>query len=120
MHFIDFGEKLEIKTKEPLSKHSTFRIGGCADYALFPKNAAELVFAINTCKNNGIRYIVVGNGSNLLFDDDGFSGAVIFTSKMCSCEYIHRDGAVYIKVECGKSLTELAGEIGKKTLPYRI
>lgn len=114
MSFIDFGEKIEVKINEPLSKHSTFRIGGCAEYAVFPKNVDELIFAINVCKNQEKRYIIVGNGSNLLFDDQGFCGVVIFTTKMCSCEYIHRDGAVYLKTECGKMLTELAGEAGKK------
>ena len=114
MGIIDFGDKIEVKCNEALCKHSTFRIGGCAEYALFPKNKEELVFALNVCKNNGLRYIVVGNGSNLLFDDEGYRGAVIFTSKMSSCEYIHRDGAIYVKADCGKMLTEIAGDAGKK------
>ena len=74
MSYIDFGEKIEVRRDEPLSKHSTFRIGGCAEYAVFPKDTAELVYALNVCKNHGIRHIVVGNGSNLLFDDNGFNG----------------------------------------------
>ena len=113
MSFIDFGEELEVKISEPLSKHSTLRIGGFADYALFPKNNEELIFALNTCKNRKVRFMVAGNGSNLLFDDKGYRGAVIFTTKMNSCEYIH-NGSVFIKVGCGKSLTELAGDAGKK------
>ena len=113
MSFIDFGEEIDVKINEPLSKHSTLRIGGCADYAVFPKNLDEFKFALHTCKHRGIRFIVVGNGSNLLFDDKGYRGAVIFTTKMNSCEYIHKD-AIYVRVECGKSLTELAGEVGKK------
>ena len=114
MSFIDFGDKIEVKKDEPLFKHSTFRIGGCAQYAVFPKSAEELIFALNVCKNQGKRYIVAGNGSNLLFDDRGFDGVVIFTTKMCTCEYIHKDGAVYVKADCGKMLTELSGEAGKK------
>ena len=114
MRIIDFGEKMDVRRDEPLCKHSTFRIGGCAEYAVFPRSVDELVFALNVCKNQGIRYIVAGNGSNLLFSDEGFCGVVIFTSKMSSCEYVHKDGAVYVKVECGKSLTELASEAGKK------
>ena len=43
---IDFGKDVEIKVNEPLSKHSSFRIGGGAKYALFPKNCDELIFAI--------------------------------------------------------------------------
>lgn len=114
MSFIDFGETIEIKTNEPLYKHSTFRIGGNAEYAIFPKNTDELIYALNVCKNQGKRYIVVGNGSNLLFDDNGFNGVVIFTSRMDSCEYIYKDESVYIKSYCGKMLTELASEAGKK------
>ena len=114
MSYIDFGEKIEVRCDEPLSKHSTFRIGGCAEYAVFPKDTAELVYALNVCKNHGIRHIVVGNGSNLLFDDKGFCGVVIFTTKMSFCEYIHKDGATFVKVACGKSLTELASEAGKR------
>ena len=113
MNSIDFGEKLEVKISEPLSKHSTLRIGGCADYALFPKNNEELIYALNSCKNRGFRFTVAGNGSNLLFDDRGYRGAVIFTTKMNSCEYIHSD-SVFVKVGCGKSLTELAGDAGRK------
>lgn len=116
MSFIDFGNTVEVKINEPLYKHSTFRIGGCAEYAVFPRNNDELIFALNTCKNKDLRYTVVGKGSNLLFDDMGYAGAIIFTTKMDSCEYIHRDGSVYVKVGCGKSLTELAGETGKNHL----
>lgn len=111
---IDFGKDIQIKIDEPLSKHSSFRIGGKAKYALFPKSREELFFAVNTCIQKGIRYRIVGNASNLLFDDRGFDGAIIFTEKMNSTEYIHRDGTTYIKVECGKMLTELSGEAGKK------
>lgn len=111
---IDFGKDIQIKIDEPLSRHSSFRIGGNAKYALFPKSREELFFAVNTCIQKDIRYKIVGNASNLLFDDRGFDGAVIFTEKMSSTEYIHRDGATYIKVECGKMLTELSGESGKK------
>jgi len=111
---IDFGKEIEIKVNEPLSKHSSFRIGGTAKYALFPKNCEELIFAINTCINKDQKYLIVGNASNLLFDDKGFDGVAIFTTKMTATEYIHKNDGVYIKAECGKSLTELASEAGKK------
>ena len=110
---IDFGKDIQITENEPLSKHSSFRIGGYARYALFPKTRDELFFAVNTCIQKNLRYRIVGNASNLLFDDRGFDGAVIFTEKMNSAEYIHKNGEVYIKVECGRSLTSLASEVGK-------
>ena len=111
---IDFGKDVEIKVNEPLSKHSSFRIGGGAKYALFPKNCDELIFAINTCINKNQKYLIVGNASNLLFDDSGFDGVVIFTTKMTATEYLHKNNEVCIKAECGKSLTELSGEAGKR------
>ncbi len=111
---IDFGRDVEIKVDEPLSRHSSFRIGGGAKYALFPRNREELIFAVNTCINKSQKYLIVGNASNLLFDDRGFDGVVIFTTKMTATEYLHKKDAVYIKADCGKSLTELASEAGKK------
>lgn len=114
MCFVDFGDKIDVRRDEPLYKHSTFRIGGPAKYALFPENQDQLIYALNVCKNKGERYFIAGNGSNLLFDDNGFDGAVIFTTKMSSCQYLYKDGAVYVTAECGKSLTELSGEVGKK------
>ena len=111
---IDFGKDIEIKINEPLSKHSSLRIGGGATYALFPRSSDELIFAVNTCIHKNQKYLIVGNASNLLFDDNGFDGVVIFTTKMISTEYIHKADGVYIKAECGKSLTELASEAGKK------
>lgn len=111
---IDFGKDIQIRIDEPLAKHSSFRIGGNAKYALFPKSREELFFAVNTCVQKNIRYKTVGNASNLLFDDLGFDGVIIFTEKMNSTEYLHKNSEVYVKVECGKMLTELASEAGKK------
>ena len=105
---IDFCEN------EPLKRHSTFKIGGIAKYAVFPKNRDELVLTISHIKDIGLNFRVVGNGSNILFDDKGFDGAIIFTKNMCVCEYIHKERATIIRAECGKSLTELSGEAGKK------
>ncbi len=114
MSNIDFGKDVEIRVNEPLSKHSSFRIGGDAEYALFPKTASELIYAINACVNNGKKYVIVGNASNILFDDLGFNGIVIFTVNMDSTEYIYKNEEVHIKAQCGKSLTELSSEAGKK------
>ena len=70
---------IECEAGLPLSSKSSFKIGGKADIAVFPKNAGELEFIIgNIC----LPYIVVGNGSNILFEDEGYRGCVIFTEKM--------------------------------------
>jgi len=105
---------IDVKENEPLSRHSTFKIGGCAKIACFPKNCDELCACINYCKTNKIRFIVMGNASNVLFDDLGFDGAVIFTVHMSELEYINYPDYTLIKVSAGRSLTELASETGKK------
>ena len=114
MNDIDFGNSIEIRNNEPLYKHSSFRIGGNAKYALFPYSREELIYALNTCRQKKINYIIVGNASNILFDDKGFYGAVIFTEKLNSTEYIYKNDYVYLRAECGKMLTELSSDAGKK------
>ncbi len=111
---IDFGRDIELKENEPLSKHSSLRIGGNAEYTLFPKTYDELIYAVNACKNGKKRYKIVGNASNILFDDRGFDGVVIFTEHLNSVEYTYKNDSVYVKADCGKMLTELASETGKK------
>lgn len=109
-----FDKQIEIRENEPLSKHSSFRIGGRAALAAFPKSKEELISVIDTAQTNGIKHFIAGNGSNLLFDDEGFDGIVVFTKHLSSVEYLHRKDATFIQACCGKSLTELASEAGKK------
>ncbi len=110
----DFDSSIEIRENEPLSKHSSFKIGGPAKIAVFPKTRDELVEVLRSVKSCKYKYMVVGNGSNLLFDDEGFDGIIIFTKHLNTTEYIHKSDKTVIRVECGKSLTELASETGKK------
>lgn len=67
---------------EPLNRHCTFRIGGSADVALFPATPDQLIRALDLCAEREIRTAVIGGGSNVLFADDGFRGAVIFTGQI--------------------------------------
>lgn len=107
-------ENIEKIYNEPLWKHSTFRIGGEARVAYFPKTKREFTELLAHLKGTGERYFIVGNGSNLLFDDSGFDGAIIFTKNMSDCSYEYRTDGVVIYAEAGKKLTELSFEAGKK------
>ncbi|MGI6070472.1 MAG: UDP-N-acetylmuramate dehydrogenase [Blautia sp.] len=62
---------------EPMSRHTTFRIGGNADYFLVPRSVRELQEVLAFCKKEGLPYFILGNGSNLLVSDQGYRGAVI-------------------------------------------
>ena len=67
---------------EPLSAHCTFRIGGPADLFLLPETDDQLCTGIALCKEQGVRYYLLGNGSNILFEDAGFRGAVLDLTAM--------------------------------------
>lgn len=62
---------------EPMSKHTTFRIGGKADVFVTPDSDKSLLDCVNYVMNNNIPYYIVGNGSNLLVRDNGFRGVII-------------------------------------------
>ena len=67
----------KVLSDEPMSRHTTFRVGGPADYFLVPGSSDELMKLVRYCTDNGIAYFVLGNGSNLLVSDEGYRGAVI-------------------------------------------
>ena len=75
---------IAYKENEPLSAHCTFRIGGPADVFILPENEAQLCAAIKLAKEANIKYYLLGNGSNILFEDAGYRGAVINVSAMKS------------------------------------
>ncbi len=64
---------------EPMSAHTTFKIGGPARFFVAPKDDVQLERAFDGAKRFGIKSFVIGKGSNLLFDDEGYDGAVITT-----------------------------------------
>ncbi len=62
---------------EPMSKHTSFRIGGQADLMLLPKNPDQIISIIQLLKEQCISFMVMGNGTNLLVREKGIRGAVI-------------------------------------------
>lgn len=73
------GQQIPFVEKEPLSRHTTFRIGGPAAVLCLPETPAQLLRALELCLEYGVRTYLLGNGSNTLFADEGFDGAVICT-----------------------------------------
>ena len=62
---------------EPMRKHTTFRIGGPADYFVTPESKEEIREIIALCKKENVPYYIVGNGSNLLVGDKGYRGVIL-------------------------------------------
>ena len=75
--FQEILEDNRILEAELMSRHTTFRIGGPADFFLVPENADEIKKIIAVCKEKNVPYFILGNGSNLLVGDGGYRGAVI-------------------------------------------
>ena len=73
----DLIQKENILLKEPMKRHTTFRIGGEADFYLKPKGMEEMAKLIKYCNSMNMEYCIIGNGSNLLVGDLGYRGAVI-------------------------------------------
>lgn len=89
---------------EHLAKHVTYRIGGPADFFVYPKNIESLIALLGECKNLNLDYFFLGGGANLLVHDDGFRGVVISVSKYFN--EINQEGNL-VKVDAGVSLKDL-------------
>lgn len=80
---IELAKQLGIKylENEPMSAHTTFKIGGNAKLMVFPTSVDDVCQIVKMCSQNDIRYMAVGNGSNLLVDDDGIDAVIIALDK---------------------------------------
>ena len=76
------AEGIAYRENEPLAAHCTFRIGGPADVFARPETEEQLCRTIALCKECGVKYYLLGNGSNILFEDAGYHGVVIDTTAL--------------------------------------
>lgn len=68
---------MEVRLKEPMSCHTSFRTGGPADWFIIPDTSEELAAVISVCRRLDASWCVIGNGTNLLAGDLGYRGAII-------------------------------------------
>ena len=104
------AENIAYKEQEPLAAHCTFRIGGPADLLILPENEAQLCRSIALCRECGVKYYLLGNGSNILFEDAGYRGAVIDTTALKPDLHIEKqdtDGSAEVTVGAGLKLSAL-------------
>lgn len=96
----------EFSENELLSRHSTFKIGGPAKLIVSPNNTDQFIDVLNIIRKSDQRYIVIGKGSNVLFDDKGYDGVIVSTHNMRSIS-IHDN---ILEADCGASFTKMASE----------
>lgn len=97
--------ELDYYTDAPLSGFSTFKIGGPASLIVCPKTKNAAVEIISRSKRSGLRTLVFGNASNVLFCDEGIEGVVVFTSSFRGINL--SDGGI-INAEAGAGLTTVS------------
>ncbi|MBO7431714.1 MAG: UDP-N-acetylmuramate dehydrogenase [Elusimicrobia bacterium] len=105
--------KCNYKINEPLSKHTTLCIGGCADCFVEIETEQQLVSLLQFVNENKIKFFIIGGGSNILFSDDGFKGIVIkLSGDFCKYEISQNT------VVCGSavSLSYLAQQTAEQGL----
>ncbi len=90
---------------EPLSRHTTFKIGGIAECLCIPSSKDELIEKVMFCKKKKIPYYVIGRGSNLLICDEGLKGIVIKNTE--ACRTISVDDNYLVKVGSSIELQKL-------------
>ena len=96
-----------ILTDEPMSRHTTFRVGGPADVVIQPSSPDEVIAAIQAAKEMEQPVFVMGNGSNLLVKDGGMEGVVVLLGERMS--KITREGRT-IRAEAGAMLSRMSRE----------
>lgn len=98
------SNNIEMYEDVSLKKYNTYRLDVKCDYLVFPKDIDEVVKLISFLKENNYKYLVLGNGSNVIFKNKRYNGVVIKLSKLDKIEF---DGDKVV-VGAGVSLSKLA------------
>ncbi|MBE6916740.1 MAG: UDP-N-acetylmuramate dehydrogenase [Ruminococcaceae bacterium] len=104
--FTAFLPNIDFRYQEPMSAHTSFRIGGNAELMAFPKSAEELAKLLRTAKQFGISVRILGAGTNVLAPDEGIGGLVICL-KDCM-DGMERIDDTHIRVAAGVTMTRAA------------
>lgn len=107
---LDIGEYL---FNEPLSKHTTWKIGGNADLMILPKGKEQLITLIRLLHKHNVPWTSVGRGSNMLVSDKGIRGVVI--KPTAGLDYMCIEGAT-VTAGAAYSFIKLAVMAGKQSL----
>lgn len=112
MSLSDVAGKVDVKHDVPLSEFCTLRIGGGADYLLTPTTMEAAASLLRFLNEAGIRHLVLGKGSNLLFEDAGYRGVILHLGAL---REIAVDGDTLI-AQAGAALSAVAMAAAKAGL----
>ena len=97
-----------LQRNVPLAPYTTLRIGGSADYFAEPENEAELSRLLHWAKQEALSFFILGNGSNVIFEDAGYKGLVISMRRFRSDRILMDFDRSRVTVSAGVSLARLA------------
>ena len=105
--FCEIVAEDRVLEQEPMARHTTFRIGGPADYFVELESIDEVKAAVRICQEENLPWFVLGRGSNLLVSDQGYRGGILSIYK--GFQKVEIDGEI-LTVQAGTLLTTLSGK----------
>ena len=117
--FFRFAASLElpVRAQEPMSRHTTFQIGGPAEYFVEPRTAGEMRRIMAFCTGGGLPFLPVGRGSNLLVSDAGIRGVVASCAGLRQIRFADAgDGTVRFFAGAGLPLREACVAVRERSL----
>lgn len=90
-----------VRFDEPMSRHTSLRVGGTADFFAEPDSLEALVDIVKWTSAKSIPYLIIGGGSNLLVRDNGIRGLVISLKKCLNCITDNRRNDIFVEVSAG-------------------
>ena len=103
----DYLPDMPYEREVPLSRYTSFRIGGPARRMAFPQNGEQLILLLSRARELSARPIILGNGTNLLFPDAGVDRLVIHTRDMNRVARVESDPCC-LRADAGASLARVA------------
>lgn len=112
------GIDMIIREQESLNMHTTFRIGGPADFYLIPETVDEVREALIYARERNVPAYVLGRGSNVLFDDEGYAGAIIEIGRGLEQVTVRdgTDGCAHVTAQAGVAMSSLAMQLAEAEL----
>lgn len=109
-------EEHQILQQERLDKHTTFRMGGPADYFLQPRSE-QIVDVITLCNQEKLPFYILGNGSNILASDDGYKGVIVqIGSALSTITFEEKKEGTLVTAQAGVLLSKLAHTAAENSL----
>jgi len=104
--------KIEYYENVSLKKYNTYKLNVICDYLVFPDDLGTLVLLLNFIKENKLKYLVLGNGSNVIFKNERYNGIIIKLDRLNKLTF----NDTTVEVEAGYSLIKLAIECMKRSV----